>query len=78
MATTTCSSCGETRETVPLHDHKEIQVCYDCLDWLNGKRDKQIMGHGGGWMSTAFEPIFTVTFPGPRTTTQKWDSKSAP
>lgn len=61
MATTTCSCCGETRETVQLHDHKEIQVCYDCLDWLNRKRDKQIMGHGGGWMSVGFEPIFTVT-----------------
>ena len=32
------------------------------------------MGHGGGRMPTAFERIFTVTFPGPRTTTQKWDS----
>lgn len=56
----TCSCCGENKETVRLHDHKEIQVCYDCLDWLNRKRDKQIHGHGGGWMVAGFEPIFRV------------------
>ena len=58
--TTICSCCGEAKETVQLHDHKEIQVCYDCLDWLNRKRDKQIHGNGRGWMGVGFEPIFVV------------------
>jgi hypothetical protein len=61
MAPTACACCGETAETVQLHDHKEIRICYDCLDWLNRKRDSQIKGHGGGWMVAGFEPIFTVT-----------------
>jgi catechol 2,3-dioxygenase-like lactoylglutathione lyase family enzyme len=60
MASTTCACCGETDETVQLHDHKEIQICYNCLDWLNRKRDRQIAGHGGGWRPTGFEAIFTV------------------
>jgi catechol 2,3-dioxygenase-like lactoylglutathione lyase family enzyme len=59
--TTKCSCCGGTKATVQLHDHREIQVCYECLEWLNRKRDEQIAGHGGGWRVTGFEPIFVVT-----------------
>ena len=58
--TTICSCCGEEKEAVQLHDHKEIQICYDCLDWLNRKRDKQIKERGGGWVVAGFEPIFRV------------------
>ncbi len=43
-----------------LHSHRDISICYDCLDWLNRKRDKQVKGHGGGWMAVGFEPIFAV------------------
>jgi len=49
------------KDTVQLHDHKEIQICYNCLDWLNRKRDKRIKSRAGGWMVTGFEPIFIVT-----------------
>ena len=58
---TTCSCCGETVEqTVQLHSHREIQICYQCLDWLNMRRDKKVGAHGGGWQVAGFEPIFTV------------------
>jgi hypothetical protein len=61
MATFTCSCCGKTDEpTVQLHDHREIQICYNCLDWLNRKRDEQIKARGG-WHVNGFEPIFTVS-----------------
>jgi predicted enzyme related to lactoylglutathione lyase len=61
MATFTCSCCGKTDEpTVQLHDHREIQICYNCLDWLNTRRAEQIQAHGG-WHVSGFEPIFTVS-----------------
>lgn len=60
MATTTCSCCGTTGEpTVQLHAHREIQICYDCLNWLNAKRHEQMHSHGG-WQVGGFEPIFVV------------------
>jgi catechol 2,3-dioxygenase-like lactoylglutathione lyase family enzyme len=61
MAATTCSCCGRTGEpTVQLREHREIQVCSDCLDWLNARRDEQMSGRGGGWHVGGFEPIFVV------------------
>jgi hypothetical protein len=57
---TICSCCGEGKETVQLHDHGEIPVCFDCVDWLNRKRDSQIHGGGGVWMVVGFEPVFAV------------------
>jgi uncharacterized glyoxalase superfamily protein PhnB len=60
MAVTTCSCCGKTgAPTVQLRDHREIQICVDCLNWLNVKRDELIHGHGGGFVR-GFEPIFVV------------------
>jgi catechol 2,3-dioxygenase-like lactoylglutathione lyase family enzyme len=61
MASTICTCCGETgKPTVQLHAHQEIQICYDCLAWLNAMRDEQMKAHGGGWRVSGFEPIFTV------------------
>jgi predicted enzyme related to lactoylglutathione lyase len=61
MATITCSCCGEAGSpTVQLHSHREIQICYGCLEWLNAKRDDQMNAHGGGWRVSGFEPIFVV------------------
>jgi catechol 2,3-dioxygenase-like lactoylglutathione lyase family enzyme len=54
-----CSCCGETTETVQLHDNKDIHICSRCLDWIVAKRDKQVKAHGG-WLVAGFEPIFTV------------------
>jgi catechol 2,3-dioxygenase-like lactoylglutathione lyase family enzyme len=61
VASITCSCCGESvDQSVQLHSHRDINICYDCLDWLNRKREKQVKGQGGGWMVAGFEPIFTV------------------
>jgi catechol 2,3-dioxygenase-like lactoylglutathione lyase family enzyme len=61
MAATTCSCCGKTGEpTVQLHAHREIQICDDCLHWLNAKRNEQMNAHGGAWRAEGFEPIFVV------------------
>jgi len=60
MATSTCSCCAKTGEpTIQLHSHREIQICYDCLNWLNAKRDQQMVA-SGGWQVGGFEPIFVV------------------
>jgi catechol 2,3-dioxygenase-like lactoylglutathione lyase family enzyme len=57
-----CACCGEkVGPTVHLFSHREIALCYPCLDWLNRQRDNQIKGRGGGWMVRGFEPIFRVT-----------------
>ena len=59
MTSNVCSCCSKTGDTVQLHDHREIQVCYDCLNWMNEQRDRQ-MAARGGWQVSGFEPIFTV------------------
>lgn len=62
MTPTTRSCCSKSSgPTVQLHDHREIQVCYHCLAWMNAKRDEQVSGHDGGWRAIGFEPIFVVT-----------------
>jgi hypothetical protein len=62
VASIACSCCGKTGEpTVQLHSHREIQICYDCLGWLNAKRDHQVNAHGGGWQVGGVEPIFEVS-----------------
>jgi hypothetical protein len=42
-----------------LRSHREIHICFDCLNWLNAKRSEQVRAHGG-WRVGGFEPIFTV------------------
>ncbi len=44
-----------------LHSRRDVNICYQCLDWLNMRRDKKREAHGGGWQVAGFEPIFTVT-----------------
>ena len=58
---TPCSCCGEAAETIQLRDHKEIQICSDCLDWLIQKREHQENAQSGSWLVSGFEPIFVVT-----------------
>jgi hypothetical protein len=61
MAPTACSCCGKTSEpTVQLRSHREIQICYDCLGWLNAQRDHQVNARGA-WQVAGFEPIFEVS-----------------
>lgn len=44
-----------------LHSHPEINICYECLDWLNAKRDTQVAAQGGSARVVGVEPIFSVT-----------------
>jgi catechol 2,3-dioxygenase-like lactoylglutathione lyase family enzyme len=62
----TCSCCGGDAERwVPFHTDTSVKVCFECLDWLNGHRRRQLqnqrlLGAAGGWIVEGFEPIFTV------------------
>lgn len=52
--------------TVPEHGwvnllcHRDIVICYQCLDWLNTRRRKKVAAAGGGASVTGTEPIFGV------------------
>jgi hypothetical protein len=58
----TCACCGKAPETgfVTLFSHREIAICYWCLDGLLEQRTRQISGHTGGWHIVGDEPIFKV------------------
>ena len=62
MTPAVCSCCGEVPElgSVQLQCHREIEICYRCLDWLNDKRDKQMAASDGGVRIVGVEPIFRV------------------
>src|SRR5437899_2892935 len=48
MADVKCSCCDETVQVwVTLWSLKDIVICYQCLDYLNSRRAKQIATHGG-------------------------------
>jgi uncharacterized glyoxalase superfamily protein PhnB len=58
--TTRCSCCGEAvEESVRLLSHREVAICYRCLDWLNTRRARQVAARGG-WAAVGVDPIFTV------------------
>lgn len=62
MTSVTCSCCGEVPERgwVNLLSHRDIVVCYGCLDWLNTRRARQVAAGGGGAAITGYEPAFSV------------------
>jgi catechol 2,3-dioxygenase-like lactoylglutathione lyase family enzyme len=62
MTTMTCSCCGEIPEhgSVNLLCHRDIVLCYGCLDWLNAERRRQVAALGGGAAVTGTEPAFSV------------------
>ena len=61
MATIACSCCGKSvDQSVRLHSYRKIGLCYNCLDWLSRKRDRQVKGRSGGWIVAGSEPIFRV------------------
>ncbi len=58
----TCTCCEEqVTDFVRLLSHRDMVICYRCLDWIGHKRRQQIAGHSGGWHVVGFEPIFTVS-----------------
>lgn len=62
MKAVKCSCCGRVPKqgSVALKCHPEISLCYGCLDWLNGKRAKQIAERDGEVRVVGFEPVFSV------------------
>jgi uncharacterized glyoxalase superfamily protein PhnB len=62
MKVVECSCCGQVpkRGSVALNCHPEIVICYDCLDWLNGKRAKRVAAHDGAVRVVGLEPVFSV------------------
>jgi hypothetical protein len=61
MANAVCSCCTRSvKQSVQLRSHKEIQICFECLDWLDATRDRKVRAHAGGWRVVGFEPVFSV------------------
>lgn len=61
MTVATCSCCAETVQAwVTLWSRKDIIICYECLDYLNSRRDKQIASHGGLKPVAGYDPVFSV------------------
>ena len=61
MSSATCSCCERSIDHwVTLWSHREVVICYQCLDYLNARRSKQIAVHGGAKPLAGFDPIFKV------------------
>ena len=61
MTDVTCSCCEETVQAwVTLWSHNDVLICYQCLDYLNSRRAKQIAVHGGLKPLAGFDPVFRV------------------
>ena len=63
MTVVVCSCCGTLPEhgSVNLLSHRDIAICYQCLDWLNTQRRRKVAAAGGGAAVTGIEPVFGVT-----------------
>ncbi|MGQ0826535.1 MAG: VOC family protein [Actinomycetota bacterium] len=60
MTDASCSCCGQSvANTLSLGCHPEIAICFQCLDWLNTKRDEAI-AEGTHVVVRAVDPIFSV------------------
>jgi catechol 2,3-dioxygenase-like lactoylglutathione lyase family enzyme len=62
MTIVVCSCCGTVPEhgSVSLLSHRDIAICYQCLDWLNTQRRRKVAAAGGGAAVTGIEPVFLV------------------
>jgi uncharacterized glyoxalase superfamily protein PhnB len=56
-----CSCCEKATDCwVTLWSRKDVVICYECLDYLNARRNKQIAIHGGLKPLAGYDPIFRV------------------
>jgi len=61
MSSATCSCCEKTVESwVALWAHQDVPICYECLDYLNSRRARQIAIHGGLKPLAGYDPVFKV------------------
>jgi catechol 2,3-dioxygenase-like lactoylglutathione lyase family enzyme len=45
---------------VTLWSRSDLPICYECLDYLNSRRDRQIAIHGGLKPLAGYDPVFSV------------------
>ena len=61
MTGSACSCCEQAADRwVTLWSHRDLLICYECLDYLNGRRDQQIGIDGGMKPLVGYDPIFSV------------------
>ncbi len=62
MGDIVCACCeeGSAQGFVRLWSEKNLRVCYDCLDWMNAQRAKQIAVQGGQVRLAGYDPSFSV------------------
>lgn len=59
--TATCACCERSVDAwVTLWSRQDIPICYECLDYLNSRRTRQIAIHGGLQPLAGFDPVFHV------------------
>jgi hypothetical protein len=61
VAGSPCACCGESDvdRTVQLRSHREISICFGCLDWLNRRRDQKLAAADPVRFAQV-DPIFAV------------------
>lgn len=62
MTDIVCTCCAETPSQgwVALWSRKDIVICYNCLDYLDRRRDQQLAVHGGPRRLDGYDPVFSV------------------
>jgi len=57
----TCSCCEQTVQAwVTMWSRDDIVICYDCLDYLNSRRVRQLAVLGGLSPLAGYDPVFSV------------------
>jgi uncharacterized glyoxalase superfamily protein PhnB len=61
MGDVECSCCEETVQAwVTMWSRQDIIICYECLDYLNSRRVRQIEILGGRKPLAGYDPVFSV------------------
>jgi uncharacterized glyoxalase superfamily protein PhnB len=57
-----CACCEQplTGGFVRLWPDTNLRICYDCIDWMNSQRARQIERSGGAVRVVGHEPVFRV------------------
>jgi hypothetical protein len=61
VACACCEKAVQETDSVRLLHRSDITICFDCLNWLNTRRERHIHAHSGGWVVSFSEPVFVVT-----------------